>query len=156
MIERLRAEGWAVTGIARSEETRAGVTTAGALALSADVTDAASVFAALEQAADAHGGVDLVLNAASAYGGDRSGPFGGGPLADAAPDAFDAWAAAPARAAFTFLSGHLTVPARARDTGDDHPGDRRLVPSRCSRTRVMGGRCVRRARIDAGSGSGVA
>ena len=48
--------------------------------------------------------MDLVLNAASAYGGDRSGPFGGGPLADAAPDAFDAWAAAPARAAFTFLS----------------------------------------------------
>jgi NAD(P)-dependent dehydrogenase (short-subunit alcohol dehydrogenase family) len=48
--------------------------------------------------------VDLVLNAASAYGGDRRGPFGGGPLADAAPDAFDAWAAAPARAAFTFLS----------------------------------------------------
>src|SRR5262249_12004452 len=29
---------------------------------------------------------------------------GGGPIADAAPDAFDSWTAAPARAAFTFLS----------------------------------------------------
>ena len=58
----------------------------------------------LEQAAAAHGGVGLVVNAASAYGGDRSGPFGGGPISDAAPDAFDAWAAAPARSAFSFLS----------------------------------------------------
>jgi NAD(P)-dependent dehydrogenase (short-subunit alcohol dehydrogenase family) len=104
-IERLRAEGWAVTGIARSEETRAGITAAGATALEADVTDPVSVFAALEHAAETNGGVELVLNAASAYGGDRSGPFGGGPLAEAAPDAFDAWAAAPARAAFSFLSG---------------------------------------------------
>ena len=58
----------------------------------------------LEQVAAAHGGVDLVVNAASAYGGDRSGPFGGGPISEAAPDAFDSWAAAPARAAFSFLS----------------------------------------------------
>src|SRR5207302_5883905 len=42
--------------------------------------------------------------AASAYGGDRSGPFGGGPIAAADPGAFDAWATAPARAAFSFLS----------------------------------------------------
>ena len=46
----------------------------------------------------------MAVNAASAYGGSRTGPFGGGPLAEAAPDAFDAWAAAPGRAAFTFLS----------------------------------------------------
>ena len=49
----------------------------------ADVTDQASVREVLEQAAAAHGGVDLVVNAASAYGGDRSGPFGGGPIAEA-------------------------------------------------------------------------
>jgi NAD(P)-dependent dehydrogenase (short-subunit alcohol dehydrogenase family) len=48
--------------------------------------------------------VDLAVNAASAYGGDRSGPFGGGPIAEAQPAAFDAWAAAPARSAFSFLS----------------------------------------------------
>ena len=48
--------------------------------------------------------VDLVFNAAAAYGGDRSGPFGGGPIAGAPPEAFDSWAAAPARSAFAFLS----------------------------------------------------
>ncbi|MCW2952668.1 MAG: family oxidoreductase, partial [Conexibacter sp.] len=64
----------------------------------------ASVERALAEAAAAHGGVELVVNAAAAYGGTRSGPFGGGPIAAAAPDAFDAWAAAPARAAFAFLS----------------------------------------------------
>ena len=68
------------------------------------MTDQASVRDVLEQAAAAHGGVDLVVNAASAYGGDRSGPFGGGPIADAPPGAFDSWAVAPARSAFTFLS----------------------------------------------------
>jgi NAD(P)-dependent dehydrogenase (short-subunit alcohol dehydrogenase family) len=105
VIERLISEDWAVAGVARSEETLAGVSAAGALALHADVTDPASVRSALEQAAAAHGGVELVLNAASAYGGSRSGPFGGGPIADADPEAFDSWAVAPARSAFAFLSG---------------------------------------------------
>lgn len=104
MIELLRAEGWAVVGVARSEATLAGITAAGALALHAGVTEQASVRQVLAQAADAHGGVDLVVNAASAYGGERSGPFGGGPIAEAQPQAFDAWAAAPARSAFSFLS----------------------------------------------------
>ena len=58
----------------------------------------------LEPAAAAQGGVDLVVNAAAAYGGDRSGPFGGGPIAEADLDGFDSWTAAPARAAFSFLS----------------------------------------------------
>jgi NAD(P)-dependent dehydrogenase (short-subunit alcohol dehydrogenase family) len=104
VIELLVAEGWAVAGVARSEATLAGVTAAGALAVQADVTEQASVRAVLDQAAAAHGGVDLVVNAASAYGGDRSGPFGGGPIADAPPEAFDSWATAPPRSAFTFLS----------------------------------------------------
>jgi NAD(P)-dependent dehydrogenase (short-subunit alcohol dehydrogenase family) len=104
VIELLCAEGWAVAGVARSEATLAGVTAAGALALHGDVTDQASVRHVLEQVAEAHGGVDLVVNAASAYGGDRTGPFGGGPIAQAQPEAFDAWAAAPARSAFSFLS----------------------------------------------------
>ena len=61
---------------------------AGALALQADVTDQASVRGALREFAEAHGRVDLIVNAASAYGGKRSGPFGGGPIAQADPDAF--------------------------------------------------------------------
>jgi NAD(P)-dependent dehydrogenase (short-subunit alcohol dehydrogenase family) len=104
VIELLLAQGWAVAGVARSDATLDAVTAAGALSLPADVTDQDSVTQVLEQVAVAHGGVDLVVNAASAYGGDRSGPFGGGPIAGAPPDAFDAWAAAPARSAFSFLS----------------------------------------------------
>jgi len=105
VIELLLREGWSVAGIARSQETLGSVTAAGALAIAGDVTDQADVRRVLEESAGAHGGVDLVVNAAAAYGGDRSGPFGGGPMAEAAPEAFDSWAAAPARSAFSFLSG---------------------------------------------------
>jgi NAD(P)-dependent dehydrogenase (short-subunit alcohol dehydrogenase family) len=104
IIETLTGAGWNVAGVARSEQTLQGITDAGALAIRADVTDTESVRQALEESAGAHGPLDLVVNAASAYGGTRSGPFGGGPLAEAAPDAFDSWAVAPPRAAFTFLS----------------------------------------------------
>ena len=104
VIELLVADGWAVTGIARSQSTLENVEASGAQALEADVTDPASVYGALEQAAAAHGGVDLMVNAAAAYGGSRTGPFGGGPIAEADPDGYDSWAAAPARAAFSFLS----------------------------------------------------
>jgi 3-oxoacyl-[acyl-carrier protein] reductase len=105
VIGRLVEQGWAVAAAARSETTLQGITDAGALAMRADVTDQASVRGAVEQAAAAHGGVDLVVNAASAYGGARGGPFGGGPIAQASADAFDSWAVAPARSAFAFLSG---------------------------------------------------
>jgi NAD(P)-dependent dehydrogenase (short-subunit alcohol dehydrogenase family) len=105
IIETLVAQGWAVAGAARSDETLAAVTAAGALALRSDITDQAAVRATVEEAVRAHGGVDLVVNAAAAYGGARTGPFGGGPIADAAADAFDSWSVAPARSAFAFLSG---------------------------------------------------
>src|ERR1700690_2187385 len=104
VLELLHDEGWAVAGAARSEATLEGVAALGGLALEADVPDQASVRRVLEQAAAVHGGVDLVVNAAAAYGGDRSGPFGGGPIAEARPEAFDTWAVAPARSAFSFLS----------------------------------------------------
>jgi NAD(P)-dependent dehydrogenase (short-subunit alcohol dehydrogenase family) len=104
ILETLSGAGWNVAGVARSDRTLEGVADVGALAIRADVTDPGSVGAALEQAAAANGPLDLVVNAAAAYGGPRSGPFGGGPLAEAAPDAFDAWALAPPRAAFSFLS----------------------------------------------------
>jgi NAD(P)-dependent dehydrogenase (short-subunit alcohol dehydrogenase family) len=104
VIELLVADGWNVTGVARSEETLAGVTAAGALAVPGDITDQASVRQVLEEASGTHGHLDLVVNAASAYGGTRSGPFGGGPISVAPLDAFDSWAVAPARSAFAFLS----------------------------------------------------
>src|SRR3954470_13992655 len=105
IIETLVAQGWNVAGAARSDETLANVTAAGALALRSDITDQAAVRATVEEAAQALGAMDLVVNAAAAYGGTRTGPFGGGPIADAAPDAFDSWSVAPARSAFAFLSG---------------------------------------------------
>src|SRR5664279_1339456 len=69
VIELLVSDGWAVAGVARSQSTLDGVGAAGALALKADVTDPASVYGVLEHAVAAHGGVELVLNAAAAYGG---------------------------------------------------------------------------------------
>jgi NAD(P)-dependent dehydrogenase (short-subunit alcohol dehydrogenase family) len=104
VIERLLADGWSVAGGARSAETLERVRAAGADALEVDVTDQASVLAALREVADRHGRVDLVLNAASPYGGGRSGPFGGGPLAEAEPGGFEDWSAMPVRGAFAFLS----------------------------------------------------
>jgi NAD(P)-dependent dehydrogenase (short-subunit alcohol dehydrogenase family) len=104
VIEELVAAGWLVAGAARSQGTLDGVRAAEAMALQADVTNPDSVRRTLEEVAAAHGGIDLAVNAAAPYGGDRSGPFGGGPVAQALPAAFEDWAAAPARAAFTFLS----------------------------------------------------
>jgi NAD(P)-dependent dehydrogenase (short-subunit alcohol dehydrogenase family) len=104
IVQRLLADGWSVTGAARSADTLEKLRTAGADALEVDVTDQASVSQALRAVADRYGSVDLVVNAASPYGGSRSGPFGGGELAAAEPDAFDQWAAMPARGAFAFLS----------------------------------------------------
>jgi NAD(P)-dependent dehydrogenase (short-subunit alcohol dehydrogenase family) len=104
VIGRLLADGWSVAGAARSPETLARVEGAGAVALSVDVTDQASVLGALRDVAERFGRVDLVVNAASPYGGSRGGPFGGGPLAEAAPDGFESWSAAPVRGAFAFLS----------------------------------------------------
>jgi NADP-dependent 3-hydroxy acid dehydrogenase YdfG len=100
VIQRLLTDGWTVAGAARSAETLAKVRGAGAEPLEVDVTDQGSVLAALRQLGERHGRVDLAVNAASPYGGGRSGPFGGGPLAQAAATGFEDWAAMPARGAF--------------------------------------------------------
>lgn len=104
VIRRLLADGWSVTGGARSAETLERVRAAGAEALEIDVTDQASVLAALHEVAASHGRVDLVVNAASPYGGGGSGPFGGGRLAEAEATGFEQWSAMPQRGAFAFLS----------------------------------------------------
>jgi 3-oxoacyl-[acyl-carrier protein] reductase len=134
VIELLLSDGWAVTGAARSQSTLDAVAASGALALEADVTDPKSVYGVLEQAAATHGDVELVLNAAAAYGGTRSGPFGGGPIAEADIDAFDSWTVAPARAAFSFLSasGRFTISQGRAATLVQVTGGsaRRAMPSR--------------------------
>jgi NAD(P)-dependent dehydrogenase (short-subunit alcohol dehydrogenase family) len=104
VIERLLADGWEVTGGAVSAETLERVEGAGAHPLKVDVTDQASVLAGLTEAGGRSGRLDLVVNAASPYAGPFQGPFGGGPLAESAPDAFERWASLPARGAYAFLS----------------------------------------------------
>ena len=104
VIERLLADGWTVAGAARSQETLDRVRAAGADALQVDITDQASVAGALREVAERHGRVDLAVNAASPYGGGRSGPFGGGPLAEATPSGVEDWSVMPVRGAFAFLS----------------------------------------------------
>lgn len=104
IIQRLLADDWTVVGAAPSASTLERVRAAGAEALEVDVTNQASVLGALRDVAGRHGRVDLAVNAASPYGGDRSGPFGGGPLEQAAQQGLDDWSVGPMRGAFGFLS----------------------------------------------------
>jgi NAD(P)-dependent dehydrogenase (short-subunit alcohol dehydrogenase family) len=104
VIERLLADGWDVAGGAVSAETLDRVRGAGAHAVKVDVTDQASVLAALEEVGARFGRVDLVVNAASPYAAGAGGPFGGGPLADSDADGFERWTTRPARGAHAALS----------------------------------------------------
>ncbi len=104
IIERLIADGWEVAGGAVSAETLERVRGAGAHPIEVDVTDQASVLAALEDLAGRFGRVDLIVNAASPYAAGGSGPFGGGSLAESDPDSFDRWTTRPARGAYGALS----------------------------------------------------
>ena len=105
IIERLLADGWDVAGGAVSAETLERIRGVGAHAVKVDVTDQASVLAALEEVGGRFGRVDLVVNAASPYaGGGMVGPFGGGNLAESDPESFDRWTTSPARGAYGALS----------------------------------------------------
>ena len=104
VIELLVSDGWAVTGVARSRSTLTGVSASGALALNADVTDPASVLRRARAGGRGSRWRGPRGERRRRIRGERSGPFGGGPIAEADLDGFDAWAAAPARAAFSFLS----------------------------------------------------
>ncbi len=104
IIERLLADGWDVAGGAVSAETLDRIRGAGAHAVEMDVTDQASVLAALEEAAARFGRVDLVVNAASPYAAGGAGPFGGGTLEESDPDSFERWATSPVRGAYAALS----------------------------------------------------
>ncbi len=98
ILDRLLADGWTATGVARSDDTLEAVRARGAQAVAADVSDPAQV----ERVLCSVDRVDLAVNAASTYGG--TGTFGGGPIAEADLEGFEGWAVAPARGAFAFLS----------------------------------------------------
>jgi NAD(P)-dependent dehydrogenase (short-subunit alcohol dehydrogenase family) len=98
------AAGWRGGAVARSDDTLAAVADAGGLPLQADASDPGELRGALERARAELGGVDLIVNAVSAARPPSSGPFGGGPFAEATLDGFRGWTAAVAEQAFVFLS----------------------------------------------------
>src|SRR5215218_9923863 len=104
ILDHLLAGGWRGAAVARGEETVAAVRGRGALGLVADASDPGALDAALRQIRNELGPPRLVVNAVSAARPPGSGPFGGGPLAEADVAGFRGWTAAVAEQAFVFLS----------------------------------------------------
>ncbi len=103
IIEHFIELGWNAAGVGRSEDTLARVRERGALAISADASQPEPLAGALATAREQYGSVDAVINAVTASRATE-GPFGGGELASADLNAFDAWTVAVAQQAFVFLS----------------------------------------------------
>jgi len=111
------AAGWRALAAARSEETleRVRALQPDAATARGDVSDPESVAEVLARAERDLGGLDLVVNAASA--GAREGPFGGGPIAEAPADRLDAWLAGYLPGAWTALRvGGRALAARGGGT----------------------------------------
>jgi NAD(P)-dependent dehydrogenase (short-subunit alcohol dehydrogenase family) len=105
ILDRFLADGWSGAAIVRSEETAEAVRARGATGIVADVTDREALRAALARAREGLGSIDAVVNAVSLAPPPGPGaPWGGGPAADAPPEAFDAWCAATARLCHSFLA----------------------------------------------------
>jgi 3-oxoacyl-[acyl-carrier protein] reductase len=100
ILTHLTEAGWSGAAVARSAESLEGVP---GLALPVDASDPDQLRGALERARAELGGLDLVVNAVSASRG-VSGPFGGGPVADATLEAYRGWGGAVAEQTFVFLS----------------------------------------------------
>ena len=100
------------------------------LPIQADASDPEQLRAALEQAKDEFGLLDLIVNAVSAVVPDPDRPFGGGPLRDAeALRTSTSWTVTNARQAFVFLSEG--VPAGASKLIQITGGSaRRAMPGR--------------------------
>ena len=103
IIDHFLELGWNAAGVARSEDTLARVRERGALGLAANASDPEALGTALADARGHFGSLDAVINAVSASRA-TGGPFGGGELASADLNAFDAWTVAVAQQAFVFLS----------------------------------------------------
>ena len=101
--------GWNAAAVARSEESLGRIRERGALAIAADASDLGALSDALGQVRSEYGSVDAVVNAVTAARPPGSGPFGGGPLADADLAAFRGWTVAVAEQAFVFLSAGATA-----------------------------------------------
>jgi NAD(P)-dependent dehydrogenase (short-subunit alcohol dehydrogenase family) len=104
ILDSFLAAGWTGAAVARSADTLERVRGRGALALEADAADPDALHRALGAAREQFGGVDLLVNAVSASRPARSGPFGGGPLAEATVEDWRGWGGAVAEQGFAFLS----------------------------------------------------
>jgi NAD(P)-dependent dehydrogenase (short-subunit alcohol dehydrogenase family) len=104
ILDSFLAAGWSGAAVARSADTLERVRARGALALEADAADPDALRAALAAAREQLGRVDLLVNAVSASRPPRSGPFGGGPLAEATVEDWRGWGGAVAEQGFLFLS----------------------------------------------------
>lgn len=102
IVDRLLADGWRVTAVARSAETLRAARARGARAVGADAAAPDELRQLLTDARSAQGGLDLVVNAVAPS--VPPGPFGGGPIADADLATFRAWGVAVAEQAFVFLN----------------------------------------------------
>ena len=102
VLHHFRADGWEGAAVARSAASLEGID---GLGLQADASDPEALRAALAEARERLGGLDLIVNAVSASRPPQGGgPFGGGPLAEATVEGFRGWSAAVAEQAFVFLS----------------------------------------------------
>ncbi len=100
----LLGDGYRVASVARTASDLEALEADGAVAVQADVANPAGIADALDRAAREVDGVDVAVNAVSLRPRGDGGPFGGGALAAASPEAFDAWTVPVARQAFLFLS----------------------------------------------------
>jgi len=100
----LLADGYRVASVARTAADLEALEADGAVGVRADAADPAGVSEAFARATREVGAVDVAVNAVSLRPPDDGGPFGGGALAAASPEAFDAWTVPVARQAFLFLS----------------------------------------------------
>ncbi len=104
IVDHFLGLGWNAAAVARSDDTLQSVRARGALGLQADAAEPAALNQALRTARQELGSVDAVINAVSASRATGAGPFGGGELASADLEGFNAWTVAVAEQAFVFLS----------------------------------------------------
>jgi 3-oxoacyl-[acyl-carrier protein] reductase len=104
IADQLLAAGWSGAAIARSEDTLAAVRARGMTAVAADALEPAQLAAALRECGAALERVDLLVNAVSVAQFDPDVPWGGGAIADADLDRWEAWGAAVSRQALVFFS----------------------------------------------------
>ena len=116
----LLADGYRVASVARTASDLESLEDDGAIAVRADVASPGGMREAFDRATRDIGVVTVAVNAVSLRPPDDGGPFGGGALATASPDAFDAWTVPVARQAFLFLR------AGARAVVSPSPSGRRI------------------------------